>query len=56
MSDGQNVGFNFNVSTGADATIFAVNQLPDVFGIVKEKLQQAAIIDTLSAEATEIPE
>ena len=42
MSDSQNVGFGFTVSTGADASIFAVNQLPDIFGIVKAKLQLAA--------------
>jgi hypothetical protein len=42
MSDSQNVGFGFTVSAGVDASIFAVNQLPDVFGIVKGKLQQAA--------------
>lgn len=35
MSDSQNVGFGFTVSTGVDASNFAVNQLPDVFGIVK---------------------
>ena len=42
MSDSQNVGFGFTVSTGVDASNFAVNQLPDVFGIVKGKLQLAA--------------
>ncbi len=50
MSDSQNAGFGFTVSTGMDASIFAVNQLPDVFGIVKEKLQQAATNDGLFAQ------
>ena len=39
MSDNQNFGFGFS---GADASIFGVNQLPDIFGVVKSKLQQAA--------------
>jgi len=42
MSDSQDVGFGFTVSTGADDSVFGVNQLPDVFGIVKSKLQLAA--------------
>jgi Ca2+-binding RTX toxin-like protein len=50
MSDSQNVGFNFNVSTGTDVSVFGVNQLPDVLGIVKEKLQQAATNDGLFAQ------
>jgi Ca2+-binding RTX toxin-like protein/pimeloyl-ACP methyl ester carboxylesterase len=39
MSDNQNFGFGFS---GADASIFGVNQLADIFGAVKGKLQQAA--------------
>ena len=42
MLENQNVGFGFSVDSGGDASIFATNQLPDVFGIVKAKLQQAA--------------
>ena len=42
MFENQNVGSDFSVGGGGDASIFATNQLPDVFGIAKAKLQQAA--------------
>jgi hypothetical protein len=42
MSGSQNAGSNFGLSTGVDASIFGTNQLPDVLGLVRERLQQAA--------------
>ena len=47
MSDSQNASFSF---AGVDASNFTVNQLLDVFGIVKEKLQQAANNPSIFAE------
>ncbi|MCY7332527.1 MAG: pre-peptidase C-terminal domain-containing protein [Pseudanabaena sp. CAN_BIN31] len=40
MLENQNVGTNFGLSSGIDALTFG--SLPDVFGIVKAKLQQSA--------------
>lgn len=42
MTENQNTGLNSGLSSGGDASVFGTNQLPDVFGIVKTKLQQAA--------------
>jgi subtilisin family serine protease len=33
---------DFGANIGSDTSAFAVNQLPDIFGVVKAKLQQAA--------------
>ncbi len=41
MSVNQNTGSTFSLSSGGDASIFA-NQIPDILGIVRERLQQAA--------------
>lgn len=42
MSGSQNTGSTFGLSSGGDASIFGTNQLPDVLGLVRERLQQAA--------------
>ncbi|NMF59613.1 C2 family cysteine protease [Pseudanabaena yagii] len=41
MSVNQNAGSTFGLGSGGDASIFA-NQIPDILGIVRERLQQAA--------------
>ncbi len=50
MSDIQNSGLGFSVSNGVDTSNFGVNQLQDLFGIVKSKLQQAASNPSFLAE------
>ncbi|MBD2178768.1 pre-peptidase C-terminal domain-containing protein [Pseudanabaena sp. FACHB-1998] len=42
MLENQNAGYAFGMSGGVDTSTFGTNPLPDVFGIVKAKLQQAA--------------
>ena len=42
MLDNHNASPSFAVGSGGDASIFSVNQLPDILGIVKSKLQQSA--------------
>jgi hypothetical protein len=42
MLDNHNASPRFAVGSGGDASIFGVNQLPDILGIVKSKLQQSA--------------
>ncbi|PZU97791.1 MAG: hypothetical protein DCE90_06845 [Pseudanabaena sp.] len=42
MFENQNAGSSFDVSKDVDVSSFGANPLPDVFGIVKAKLQQAA--------------
>jgi hypothetical protein len=41
MSVNQNAGSTFGLGSGGDASIFAT-QIPDILGIVRERLQQAA--------------
>jgi len=41
MSSNQYAGSSFGLGSGGDASIFA-NQIPDILGIVRERLQQAA--------------
>ena len=42
MLDNHNASPSFAMGSGGDASIFGVNQLPDILGIVKSKLQQSA--------------
>jgi len=50
MSGSQNAGSTFGLSSGVDASIFGTNQLPDVLGLVRERLQQAASNSDLFAQ------
>jgi subtilase family serine protease len=50
MLDNHNASPSFAVGSGGDASIFGVNQLPDILGIVKSKLQQSAADSELFAK------
>jgi hypothetical protein len=50
MLDNHNASPSFAMGSGGDASIFGVNQLPDILGIVKSKLQQSAADSELFAK------
>jgi len=50
MLDNHNTSPSFAVGSGGDASIFGINQLPDILGIVKSKLQQSAADSDLFAQ------
>jgi hypothetical protein len=50
MLDNQNVDLSSGANNERNASFFGVNQLPDVIGIVKAKLQQAASSTDLFAQ------
>jgi pimeloyl-ACP methyl ester carboxylesterase len=47
MLGSQNAGLDFSANISRDSSVFGVNQLPDILGLAKGKLQQAAAIPDL---------
>jgi hypothetical protein len=50
MLDNHNASPSFAMGSGGDASIFSVNQLPDILGLVQSKLQQSAVNAELFAQ------